>query len=123
MTDGPTDAADLDRTESSRQTVLAFVDDVLIHRQLTKLGDYVDPQSYIEHDPERADGLERLLAALTRTGSEASTQSYKTIHRVHHRHHPASTRVEQQQRKILVRPRLATPPGQIFVRDSHGARS
>jgi len=82
MTDGPTDAADLDRTESNRQTVRAFVDDVLIHRQLTKLGNYADPQSYVEHDPEMEDGFEQLLAGLTRTGVDASTQSYKTIHRV-----------------------------------------
>jgi len=37
MTDGPTDASDLDRTEANRRMVRAFAEDVLVHHRLEKL--------------------------------------------------------------------------------------
>jgi predicted SnoaL-like aldol condensation-catalyzing enzyme len=82
MTDGPTEATDLDRTEANRHTVRAFVDDVLVHRRLERLGKYVDQQNYTEHDPNMADGFDQLLATLSGTATEMPTTSYNTIHRV-----------------------------------------
>lgn len=82
MTDGPTEATDLDRTESNRRTVHAFVDEVLVHRQLEQLGNYVDGESYTEHNPQMADGFEHLLAALRGTASEPRPRSYDKIHRL-----------------------------------------
>jgi len=82
MTDGPTEATDLDRTESNRQTVRAFIDDVLVHRRLERLDDYVDRQNYTEHNPQREDGFEPLLATLGKPTSETPSRDYATIHRV-----------------------------------------
>lgn len=82
MTGGPTEATDLVRTESNRQTVRAFVDDVLVHRRLEKLGDYVDRQGYTEHNPQMADGFEHLLAALGGTATDTPTRTYGAVHRV-----------------------------------------
>ena len=82
MTDGPTTATDLDRTESNRLTVQAFVDDVFVHRRLENLGNYVDRQSYTEHNPRGEDGFDHLLADLSRTATETPARSYTTIHRV-----------------------------------------
>lgn len=50
MTDGPTEATDLDQTESNRQLVRSFVDDVFLGRRLEKLGHYVDQEGYTEQD-------------------------------------------------------------------------
>ena len=82
MTDGPTEATDLDRTESNRQTVRAFVDDVLVHRRLEKLENYVDRQNYTEHNPQLEDGFDHLSAVLSETATETPARSYDTIHRV-----------------------------------------
>ena len=81
MTDGPTEATDLDRTEANRQTVRAFVDEVLVHRRLEKLEDYVDPKRYTEHNPHMVNRFEHLLVALSGTAT-AQARSYDAIHRV-----------------------------------------
>ncbi len=82
MTDGPTEATDLDRTEANRQTVRAFVDEVLVDRRLENLEEYVDPNSYTEHNPHMADGGRHLLAALTGTAKGEPARTYDVIHRV-----------------------------------------
>ncbi len=82
MTDGPTEATDLDRTESNRQMARAFVDDVLIHRRLDRLENYVDRQNYTEHNPQLEDGFDHLAAVLSETATAIPARSYDTIHRV-----------------------------------------
>ena len=82
MTDGPTEATDLDRTEANRKIVGAFVDDVLVQHRLEKLEDYVDQASYTEHNPHMEDGFEQLLAHLSGTASETAARNYNAIHRV-----------------------------------------
>jgi len=82
MTDGPTEARDLDRTEANRQTVADFVDNVLLQRRLEKLADYVDQYSYTEHSPQGEDGFDHLLTALSEPAAEIPARRYDTIHRV-----------------------------------------
>ena|GEM_PF-5598668 len=48
MVDGPTEAADLAQTESNREVVRSFVDDVLINRRLEKLEHYIDLEAAIK---------------------------------------------------------------------------
>lgn len=82
MTDGPTEATDLDQTEANRQIVEGFVDEVLVLGRLENLWDYVDPNSYTEHNPLTANGFNDLLTSLTGTGTKTHARSYDTIHRV-----------------------------------------
>lgn len=82
MTDGATEPTDLDRTESNRDHVRSFVEGVLVGGRLDKLADYVDAETYIEHNPQRADGLDHLRAVLDGTEGGAPEKSYGTIHRV-----------------------------------------
>jgi len=72
MTDGPTQATDLDRTEANRQTVRAFVDEVLINRRLDRLENYIDRQNYTEHSPQLQDGFDHLAAGLNETRTEST---------------------------------------------------
>ncbi|MFT7648049.1 MAG: putative SnoaL-like aldol condensation-catalyzing enzyme [Candidatus Poriferisodalaceae bacterium] len=46
MTDGPTEASDLDRTEANRHLVRVLVQDVLVGGQLENLANFVDDRSY-----------------------------------------------------------------------------
>jgi len=75
MVDGPTAATNLDQTEANRELVRAFVDEVLIGEQVQKLEHYVGDESYIQHNPQIADGLPALRSAL-------ASASYERIHRV-----------------------------------------
>ena len=76
MTDGATVVADLDRTESNRALVQAFVRDVLKGAAPEKIADYVSTESYTQHNPEIADGLEGLGAALAAMAEAGVTMEY-----------------------------------------------
>ena len=83
MNDGPTEVADLDRTDASRQLVRSFVEEVLIDGQTEKLAEYVDDQAYTEHNPELPDDLSELRLALTRATTDGRRRvDYQRSHRV-----------------------------------------
>lgn len=82
MVDGPTEATDLDRTESNRELVRSFVGDVLIDRQLERLEHYIDSQNFTQHNPSMADGLGALRAALKTTPDDGIKIEYHRQHRV-----------------------------------------
>jgi predicted SnoaL-like aldol condensation-catalyzing enzyme len=83
MIDGPTEATDLDRTESNRGIVRSFVDEVLINGQLDKLEHYIDDDCYTEHNPRISDGLSALRSALSKPASnDGITIEYDRIHRL-----------------------------------------
>lgn len=80
MVDGPTDATDHDLTENNRALVRSFVETVLVDGQLNRLTDFVDEDTYAEHNPRLGDGVTILQSAL-----EAEDEGYRSIdyHRVH----------------------------------------
>lgn len=83
MNDGPTEVADLDRTEANRELVRSFVMEVLIDGQLERLGDYVDGQVFIEHNPEMPDDLSGLRSALERSANDGNRRvDYRRSHRL-----------------------------------------
>ena len=83
MVEGPTEATDLDRTESNREIVRSFVDEVLINGQLDTLERYIEDECYTEHNPRIGDGLSALRSALTESASnDAITIQYYRIHRL-----------------------------------------
>ena len=83
MVDGPTEATDLDRTESNREIVRSFVEEVLIKGQLDKLDHYIDDDCYTEHNPRIGDGQSALRSALSDPASnDGITIQYDRIHRL-----------------------------------------
>jgi predicted SnoaL-like aldol condensation-catalyzing enzyme len=79
MIDGPTEAADLEKTEENRDLIKSFVDEVLVSGQLDRLEQYIDSESYTEHNPHLADGLPALREALSR---KDRVRKYDKIHRL-----------------------------------------
>lgn len=79
MVDGPTEAADLDRTEANREIVRSFVDEVLIDGQLDKLEHYISAESYTEHNSRISDGLSALRSALSACNGGITIQ-YDRMH-------------------------------------------
>lgn len=71
MTDGPTDITDLDKTIENKALVTAFVRDVLQGAAPQKITDYISTETYLQHNPAVADGLDGLgtaLAAMAKAG-------------------------------------------------------
>jgi len=62
MTDGETEIADLDQTAANRELVLGFVRDVLGGAAPQNAPTYMDPNVYMQHNPNLADGLAGLIA-------------------------------------------------------------
>ena len=82
MVDGQTESADHDLTEGNRAFVRTFVETVLIDGQLDRLTDYVDEDSYAEHNPRLADGASALRSAVAATDKGRRRIDYHRVHRV-----------------------------------------
>lgn len=80
MIDGPTTPTDLDRTEANKKLVAAFVDDILVNGRMEKLQGYFDGDKYIQHNPQIADGLSGLGAALEEMAKQGVTMKYDKMH-------------------------------------------
>ena len=82
MIDGPTEPTDLARTEVNKALVRSFVDDILVNGRMERLAGYYDADRYIQHNPQIADGLSGLGAALTAMADKGIAMKYDRIHRV-----------------------------------------
>lgn len=83
MVDGATEVTDLDKTESNREIVSGFINDVLINKQLDRLKHYIDNENYTEHNPRIGDGLSSLRSALSEPASnDGVIIQYDRIHRL-----------------------------------------
>jgi predicted SnoaL-like aldol condensation-catalyzing enzyme len=77
MIDGPTESSDRSSTAANKTLVRAFVEDIFIERDVTKLDRYFDGNNYINHNPRIADGVDHLrdrLLSSTRTPFRFDTE-------------------------------------------------
>jgi len=82
MIGGPTQATDLDKTAANKALVKAFVEDILVNGRMDKLAGYYDGDHYVQHNPQIADGLSGLGAALQSMAKAGITMKYDRIHKV-----------------------------------------
>jgi len=82
MVDGATEAVDHDLTEKNRAHVRAFVEAVLIAGGLEQLTEFIEPGSFIEHNPGLTDDLSSLRAALEASDTAGRSIDYQRLHRV-----------------------------------------
>lgn len=61
MTDGPTIASDLDKTEFNK-TLMQSYRDVVLNGRGDKFPGYFEGDNYVQHNPQVADGLTGLVA-------------------------------------------------------------
>jgi predicted SnoaL-like aldol condensation-catalyzing enzyme len=81
QTDGPTTTANVD-TEQSRAFVREFAQRVLQDADYSVLTDYISTETYLQHNPEAADGLAGFGAAAATWAGQGKNLVYKTIHNV-----------------------------------------
>lgn len=82
MLNGPATPADLEKTQSSKELVRKFVDDILVNGRMEKLAGYFDGDNYIQHNPQIGNGLSGLGAALQAMAKQGITMKYDRIHKV-----------------------------------------
>jgi predicted SnoaL-like aldol condensation-catalyzing enzyme len=82
MLDGERSVTDLSRTEANKTLVRAFVDDILVNGRMDRLAGYFDGDNYLQHNPQIADKLSGLGAALQAMAKQGITMKYDRIHRV-----------------------------------------
>ncbi len=82
MIDGPTEPSDVEKTEANKQLVAGFVDDILVNGRMDKLTGYIDDGNYTQHNPQIADGLSGLGAAIKAMADAGIAMKYDTVHKV-----------------------------------------
>ncbi len=82
MLDGPTQAINLNKTEANKNLVCRFVEDILINGNMNKLAAYFDGDNYIQHNPQIADKLSGLGAALQAMAKQGVVMKYDHVHKV-----------------------------------------
>lgn len=82
QTDGPTQVTQPERTEESRALVAAFARKVLVGADYSVLTDYISTETYLQHNPEAADGLAGFGAAAATWAEQGLNLVYKTVHKV-----------------------------------------
>ncbi|MGB5545626.1 MAG: nuclear transport factor 2 family protein [Polyangiales bacterium] len=82
MVDGPTEAAELGRTEANRSLVRGFIEDALIDRRIDRLDHYIDRERFTQHHPELEDGIGALKAELEAVTGDRPVVEYERLHRV-----------------------------------------
>jgi len=80
--DGSTTLADLDKTEANKQVVRGFIENVLLGHQMDKLTSYINPETYIQHNPAVADGLDGFGAAMKYFAENGLVMEYSKLHKV-----------------------------------------
>jgi len=82
MIDGPTAATDLGRTEFNKKRVAGFVDEILVNGRMDRLPNYIDGDNYLQHNPQIADGVSGLGAAMAAMAKAGISMKYDKVHRV-----------------------------------------
>jgi predicted SnoaL-like aldol condensation-catalyzing enzyme len=75
MTDGPTVASDLDKTEFNKALMQTYMADLLNGRR-DKFPGYFDGDNYIQHNARVADGLTGLIAGLQALAEQGLAVKY-----------------------------------------------
>jgi predicted SnoaL-like aldol condensation-catalyzing enzyme len=82
QTDGPTEVTDLDQTEANKALAVALIEDVLMGKDPAKITEYISSESYAQHNPMIADGLDRIIAAVETLTAQNNMFVYTEIHAV-----------------------------------------
>lgn len=82
MLDGETAVSDLDKTEANKAVAKGFVEEVLTQRRMDRAPTYIDPVTYIQHNPNVADGSAAMVAAFQKLDASSTPHRYTRTHKV-----------------------------------------
>ncbi len=78
--DGDTKITDTEKTDTNKKLVKNFVTTILVKGQYDKLGDFIDGDNYIQHNPRIGDGLSGLSKALEAMAKKGIKMAYDKNH-------------------------------------------
>jgi predicted SnoaL-like aldol condensation-catalyzing enzyme len=82
QTDGPAAPSAAGQTEHNRALVAGFAKTVLQDADYSVLTDYISTETYLQHNPEAADGLDGFGEAVGKWVAQGKKLIYHTIHRI-----------------------------------------
>lgn len=82
QTDGATEITDLDKTEANKAKVEEFITRSMIKHEKVNITNYISPVTYIQHNPEVADGLDGFGAFMKEMGEKGISMNYNKLHKV-----------------------------------------
>lgn len=80
--DGAITLTDLDKTEANKAVVRGFIENVLLNHEMDKVANYINPTTYIQHNPAVADGLDGFGAAMKYFAENGLVMQYDELHMV-----------------------------------------
>ncbi|MEX3017601.1 nuclear transport factor 2 family protein [Gymnodinialimonas hymeniacidonis] len=80
--DGETEVTDLDQTAANRAVVEDFITRALINGEEVDYTQYINPEMYLQHNPQVADGLEGFGAFMQYLGENEIAFGYSDLHMV-----------------------------------------
>lgn len=80
--DGATEITDLDKTAANKKVARDFIEKVLLNHEMDKVATYINPTSYIQHNPAVADGLDGFGAAMKYFAENGLVMEYTKLHKV-----------------------------------------
>ncbi|MEM1379000.1 MAG: nuclear transport factor 2 family protein [Pseudomonadota bacterium] len=78
--DGETEIVDRNLTAANKAKVVEFITRSLINGEQIDITQYISPVTYIQHNPQVADGLEGFGAFMGQLASQGITMTYDEIH-------------------------------------------
>lgn len=82
QTDGPAMVEDLDKTEANKALAAAFINDVPMGKNPSKLTEYISATEYHQHNPQIKDGISGLGEAIQYLSSQNNMFKYTKLHKV-----------------------------------------
>ena len=80
--DGEVNVVDLEKTEENKEVVRSFLNDVLVNGETDKITEYIDANTYLQHNSAVADGLDGLGEALKFFAENGMVMEYDKVHKV-----------------------------------------
>ena len=80
--DGPNEISDTHITEENKAIVRGYITDVLQRGQVDKITEFVSSESFVQHDPEVADGIDGLTAHIGELAAKGLAMKYDEIFKI-----------------------------------------
>ena len=80
--DGPTEVTDLSKTDQNKALVSSFLHDVLEAGNYDELAHYISTETFIQHNPHIADGIDGFTAYWDSLAADGKAMRYEHIHNV-----------------------------------------
>jgi len=80
--DGATEIKDLDKTEANKALAVGLIEDVLMGKNPSRIGEYISAHQYAQHNPAIKDGLTGIVEAVQALSARNNMFKYKKVHKV-----------------------------------------